>query len=501
MGDRKVRVFSSTLLAAALVTLPGALYAQSLDQGLELFDGEEYAEAAVTFYSAASTDPDPNKRNEALVYLAETLKRMGFWGPASFYFSVILEDGPSNRRYLNAVAQLLEIQEQYHDHIFIADLIDKNFDGAAFAKLTPRSRIDHINYLLGAFSLRKGKERDAEQFLEFVRKESPYFGEARYLLGLTAIRQGEAAEAVEHFEAVVASIEPESGDDEQRRLRQLALLAKARASYTTGNYEDSIELYGEIPRYSEFWFQALYEQAWAHYQEQRFGESLGALESTLSPYFAKRHVPEAFVIQGTSYFTYCQWDRVRRVVEQYKELYGPMKTDLEAYLSVTAEETEFLEDVILDGNGKYSAELAREARRPAWFKDLFFQREHLKWQLAQVDEIGVWNDSRFANDIKEMISDKLAQVEAFAGAFVRQRLQFMAGNLKNFQSQIDILDFELVDAERQWLEQGREILKGRRAQLPRPEIPTDQWQHWSTGSESWKDELGYFQHTLRSECN
>ena len=45
-----------------------------------------------------------------------------------------------------------------------------------------------------------------------------------------------------------------------------------------------------------------------------------------------------------------------------------------------------------------------------------------------------------------------------------------------------------------------EILKGRRARLPRPEIPTDQWQHWGFKKEYWKDELGYIEHSLRSEC-
>jgi hypothetical protein len=62
------------------------------------------------------------------------------------------------------------------------------------------------------------------------------------------------------------------------------------------------------------------------------------------------------------------------------------------------------------------------------------------------------------------------------------------------------LDFEVADAERKWLEQGKEILKGRRARLPRPDIPNDQWQHWKFAREYWRDELGFYRHTIRSEC-
>ncbi|MEO0814784.1 MAG: hypothetical protein AAFY60_18115, partial [Myxococcota bacterium] len=238
-----------------------------------------------------------------------------------------------------------------------------------------------------------------------------------------------------------------------------------------------------------------------HYQERNFGESLGALESVMSPYFAKRHVPEAYVIQGTSYFSYCQWDRVRRSVDRYKQIYEPMKGQLDAYLSSPRDAAQYLDDVIAGGRGQYAEEIAREVRRVGWFTDFYFMFRHLEWQRDALAEIREWRGSRFKEDIGQMIDDKVQNARAFAGAWVRQRLQFHAVNMKNFQNQIDILDFELTDAERQWLEAGREILKGRRAQLPRPEIPTDQWQHWSISKEYWKDELGYYQHTLESECN
>ncbi|MEM6732929.1 MAG: hypothetical protein AAF658_15340, partial [Myxococcota bacterium] len=153
------------------------------------------------------------------------------------------------------------------------------------------------------------------------------------------------------------------------------------------------------------------------------------------------------------------------------------------------------------GAGKYAEEVAREVRRVGWFKDLYFMLQHLEWQKAQLDDIEEWRGSRFVDDMRQMIDDKLRNARNFAGGWVRGQLQFHADNMKNFQNQIDILDFELTDAERQWLERGREILKGRRARLPRPEIPTDQWQHWSIGKEYWKDELGYYEHTLQSECN
>ncbi|MEM6274226.1 MAG: hypothetical protein AAF735_03200 [Myxococcota bacterium] len=485
-----------------VVTLMGVAVeaqARSLDDGVELLEQKDYPNAALIFYDVAATDPDDNRRNEALVYLAKTLQTMKLWGPASFYYQVVLEDGPSNRRFVDALEQLLTIQERYRDHVFVADVIDRHFDGEAFARLQDRARIDQLNFILGEFYLRRGEIDDARRFLATVREQSEFYADATYLLGLIALREDGQQLAGQRFAAArtVASAKPMN--DDTKRLQSLATLAGARAAYGLGRYSEAIALYREIPRYTHFWFQSLYEQAWVHYQEERYGEALGALESVLSPYFENRHVPEAYVIQGTAYFGYCQWDRVRGAVEDYRARFQPMMAELRSYLAGARSIETFFDDAIR--GEAYAPELASEVRRVAWFADFVFALRHLDWQAQRIADTAAWRGSQFGTDIVQMVEDKRRNTRAFAGSWVKQRLEFHAGNLKNFQAQIDILDFEVTDAERQWLEQGREILKGRRARLPRPDIPNDQWQHWSTGSESWKDELGYYRHTLQSECN
>lgn len=470
-----------------------------MDDGVELLERENYPSAALIFYNVAATDPDDNRRNEALVYLAKTLQTMKLWGPASFYYQVVLEDGPSNRRFVDALEQLLVIQKRYRDHVFVADVIDRSFDGEAFARLPDRTRIDQLNFVLGEFYLRRGEIDDARRFLETVREQSEHYADASYLLGLIALRQGEQQRAGELFATARTIADAKPVNDDTQRLWSLATLAGARAAYGLGRYSEAIAHYREIPRYTHFWFQSLYEQGWVHYQEERYGEALGVLESVLSPYFKKRHVPEVYVIQGTAYFGYCQWDRVRRAVEEYRARYEPMMEQLQGYLAEARDTATFFDDAI--GAATYAPELASEVRRVAWFADFVFALRHLDWQAQRIAEIAAWRGSQLAADIVQMVDDKRRNTRAFAGSWVKQRLEFHAGNLKNFQAQIDILDFEVTDAERQWLEQGREILKGRRARLPRPDIPNDQWQHWSIGSEFWKDELGYYQHTLQSECD
>lgn len=489
----------SILLAFVLVGASSAARAQNIDEALKLYQGQEYPEAALAFYDVLANDANPDRRDQAEIYLAESLKKMGFYVPALFYYRDLFQAGAGNRYYLNAVEGLLEVQQQLHDHLYVPSLVNERFDPQAFARLD-RPKIDQINYLIGELSFRQRKNQDAKRFLEYVSESSPYYVKARYLLGILEVRGNNQEGALPHFKAMIAKIPADTTQVELRGLRNLGLLAAGRAAYGLGQYKEASAFYAEVPRFSDEWFNAMYENAWAYFRAEEYGRALGELESITSPYFSKRHVPEAYVIRGTTYFVNCQWDRVRGSVEVYKKTYEPMMKELKAYLEAEREAPEYYLDVVAGGSGKYSVELAREARRSRRFKDFHFMLEHMRWETERLKEVSTLNGSRLAGDIQLVIDEQRANLEAAVGRWVRTQLRNQLANLQNFQNQINILDFELTDAERQWLEQGQEILKGRRARLPRPSIPNDQWQHWSREREFWKDELGYYRHSLRSEC-
>ena len=126
--------------------------------------------------------------------------------------------------------------------------------------------------------------------------------------------------------------------------------------------------------------------------------------------------------------------------------------------------------------------------------------EHIKWESRRVAEISEWSNSRLADDLMAIIEDQLAGLETAVGGWTKNQIASRSASLKQFESQIDLIDLEVSEAEVTWLDAGRETLKGRRARLPRPDIESDQWQHWSFKKEYWKGELGYFQHSIRSEC-
>jgi tetratricopeptide (TPR) repeat protein len=488
------------LLVLASFVVASPAFAQSIDESLKLYKDQKYADAALSLYDVMSHHANADTRDQATIYLAETLRKMQLWSAASVYYEVVFGAGRQNRYYLNAVEGILQIQRRWEDPIFAPVMVNNQLDPDGFGQLDPE-RIAQVNYLIGELAYRRGQLQDAKAFLEYVPAESSYHFKARYMLALVATRlQGGGNEAFEHFKYIVDMIPESTTEPERVRMRNLALVGAARAAYGEGRYLQSAEFYGEVPRFSEHWFTALYESAWAWFQAKRYGRALGQVQSVRAPYFGPRHVPESYVIAATSYIANCQWDRVRREVATYKEVYEPMLPQISAYLAADRPAPQYYKDVTGTGDAGLPLELAREVRRKKRFKDYHFMLEHMTWEMEFAQKEPTWSGSRLGNDVVEFARLRHEELLGVVGAWAKQQLTFLTSMLQNYHNQIQLLDFEVTDAERRWLEQGQEILKGRRARLPRPEIPSDQWQHWSFDREYWKDELGYFQHSIASEC-
>ncbi len=488
------------LTVALSMLLPCFAYASTLEEGLRLFKDEEYEDAALTLYSVLQNDPNPDNRDQAIIYLGETLVRMDLLVPGLFYFQNIFEVGRANRYYLNAIEGLMTVQEKLHDQLLVPTLFDNNLDPKGFGQLDS-GRIAKVNFMIGQLKYRQGKKREAKAYLSAVGSENRFiWAKSKYLLGLLAAKEQRDEDSIAEFQAVLDGIPANSIIEQETRIRNLAQVAIGRQLYGLERYEESAAAYANVPRFSEAWFSSMYEGAWAYYKQENYGRALGELHSVTSPYFTSFFIPEAYVIQGITYFVNCQWDRVRRAVETYKSTYSPVKVSLNEYLGTNKESAKsYYEDVVSLGGG-IPAEVARDVRKSFKFREYHYMLEHMKWESRKVAAVSEWSNSRLADDLMAVIEDNLSGFETLVGNWTKGQIGARLDSLKNFESQIDLIDLEVSEAEVTWLDAGRETLKGRRARLPRPDIESDQWQHWSFRQEYWKGELGYFQHSIRSEC-
>ena len=83
----------------------------------------------------------------------------------------------------------------------------------------------------------------------------------------------------------------------------------------------------------------------------------------------------------------------------------------------------------------------------------------------------------------------------------RARVTEAYKNIQAFGDQAEIIRFETSKAEKELFEAGVDQQKLLSAKpLFRPKMPAENWNYWKFQGEFWRDEIGYYQYTLKRGC-
>jgi tetratricopeptide (TPR) repeat protein len=485
-------------LALLFVSVPAL--AQDIDKAVEAYNDDKYAEAAFLFYDVIQNSNDPDARVKAEYYIAQSLYKAGLYLPAMVYYGDVFNSGRAHPYFLKATEGLLTVAEKIGDDTLIPEVINKGYS-EEFAKLKA-ANLHTINYLIGMITQRRGNYAEAAQFLEAVSEKSPLYTKARYLLAIMNVKTAAEQQAEDYSQAIKYFTEIETKlkdatEDGEKKLYRLALLGKARAYYSQGDWKKSIEYYEKVPRFSDDWYDSMFESGWAYFQNGEFGRALGMVHSIQSPYFDDRYRAESWVLKATTYFQNCHFDRARIALEQFFRLYEPMSEQIKPWLEGDRSDAELVE-IIDKGAQKFPGEIRNQ---------VVFNRRFKKFAAAVAEvekEIRIADsklpEGAFKTYLVELLKDQREQRVALTGKLVRDQLKREDAFLDDFLNQARIIKFETADAERKMLEAGKDITKGPRAKGPRPYVPSARYQYWAFLGEYWIDELGFYEHSIKNEC-
>jgi tetratricopeptide (TPR) repeat protein len=114
---------------------------------------------------------------------------------------------------------------------------------------------------------------------------------------------------------------PPQWQDQVRRINsiyQSVVHSMGRALYSSGRFNEALQVYRWIrPSYAQF-RQVLFERMWAAFRSGRVEEALGAIASQRSAYFSRYLSPEAYLIQTYIYRKLCRNDDVDQVIAEMK---------------------------------------------------------------------------------------------------------------------------------------------------------------------------------------
>jgi len=231
--------------------------------------------AAIDFHQALRGG-EAHEREEAEVFLARALARLGLPAAASAYYLRAVERGPSDPYFARAVEGAVAADAELGGAL--APALEK-VPAETAANLSPETAARlRASLALSAYSA--GRTAEAVGLLERVPAGSPASARAQYLSGLSAQRS-DPEKALRIFRALAALDEDKTSDDAE--VKQLAQLAVGRTLYALRRYREASAAYAAVPRFSRHWTEALFEGAYADLRGGDPGAALGKLHSLRSP--------------------------------------------------------------------------------------------------------------------------------------------------------------------------------------------------------------------------
>lgn len=487
-------------LGLCVTGLAATASAQDIDRAIQAYNEDRHAEAAFLFYDVIQSSSDPDARVKAEYYIAQSLYNGGMYLPAMIYYGDVFNSGRAHPYFLKATEGLLKVAEQINDDTLVPEVINKGYS-EEFAKLKA-ANLHQINYLIGMISQRRGNYQEAQQFLEAVSDKSPLYVKARYLLAIMNVKTAADQQAEDYSAALKYFDEIEkrlanTTDDAEKKLYRLAILGKARAYYSQGDWAKSIEYYEKVPRFSDDWYDSMFESGWAYFQNGEFGKALGMVHSIQSPYFDDRYRAESWVLKATTYFQNCHFDRARVALDQFFRIYEPMSEKLKPWLDGDQTDAEMVA-LIAQGDPKFPSEIRTQITSNRRFNKFLATVQEVERELTLAET--QFPEGAFKAYLTELLKDQRDQRLALTGKLVRDQLRREDAFLDDFLNQARIIKFETADAERKMLEAGKDITKGPRARGPRPYVPDARYQYWAFLGEYWIDELGFYEHSIKNEC-
>lgn len=494
------------LLVALAMLLPAGALAQAetgqMNKALQAYNDGDYDTSAFLLYDLAENAAAEDVRLKSEYYLAQSYFKKGLYNAALRQYAYVMQAGPNHPYYFKAVEGIVNVSEVLREDFITGAMLDREYNDE-FIKLSDEY-LAKINYIVGMVSYRKNKLKSddgAIPFLNLVSADSAYHARARYLLGIIYARTGENEKALAAFEDVLKLKDtPQLVYTDLKEIKELATLGLARTYYGMGRYADAVKYYEEIPRFSEYWDEALFENGWARFQNEDPGGALGSLQALHAPQFAGSFQPESWVLKATVYYFACLYEDSKESLDYFDRIYLPINDQLKGLLD--GEKTnEFYYELLANNSNQLPRSVRNyltSNRRLVQFKKYIDQLEK---ERAAITSATMWRNSRMQQDLLGSLDQSRELAVQITGNFVKRRLEDASAMISGFDLQKDKIKLEIGTAEEALLESGVDQKQHLANQaIYRPKMPGTNWEYWQFQGEFWLDEIGYYQYTLKSGC-
>jgi hypothetical protein len=390
------------------------------------------------------------------------------------------------------VGKALALAEKVGEPGYVAEAVGNNVgirvDGAVR---------NQLSVVAARYNIDKDSWGPALAILMMGDKTAPRFEEIELLRGIALSAQGRHKDAVDPLLAAAAMGIAAKRDEDWMNVVELDV---ARAYYSAGDYGNAIVWYAKIDRASDWWLDAQFERAWAHFRGNDTNGALAMLYNHQSPFFEDLYQPEVDLLRAYSFFVMCKFPEATKAMDAFAAKYEPIKAEL-ASLSVTPEQA--FEDVVAFRAGKPTRippYLLRQYQHEQRLDDAEKVVAQADAELEKAAALGGragalaadfvrgQRDARIraeGNRVLARVDRARAELDSFLSGLEITRLDLLALETKMYEraAATGVLDYG-ANVDR--LKQLRKTKKGFRV--------------WPWQGEYWADELGWYVFSAAPDC-
>jgi tetratricopeptide (TPR) repeat protein len=503
------RISTYALLGALLAAAPAFAEDPPVSEETPELTDEARAEAMAPYIAAISSG-DMDGAAAALLVIIDEPSKSGVHGEAWLAIAGLAAKAELKHAQLHALSMAVQLDGdraagQLEAAVALAEEVGDDgelaaaLNGAISVQMKPKTRAA-VSFLAARWHLRQSNLGEAVGLLYTVTDtSSPYYTDARNLLGVVLTQQGKPQAALEPFQDALARGQAENRGDRWNNVVELNL---GRAFFTAGNWGQAIYHYAQVQRGSEFWPQAQFERAWAHFRADDMTGSLALLMNHESPFFDEWYFAEASLLRAYSLFMMCKFPDAGEAIEDFVKRYTPMKEGLDTTLASLTPEQAF-DDAVAAREG-------RASRLPVgMLGDLRFD-DRLGDAIETLDSLDAELESArgktgpLAERAIQWNEVRSATIKAEQGSRVVVRAEMAQTELKEMLTGIEITRLDILNMEAGMLERaavtgtleyGDPI--GRLRDMKKKQ--KRKW-IWPFQGEYWADELGWYQVDARPDC-
>ena len=307
-----------------------------------------------------------------------------------------------------------------------------------------------IAYLAARHYFQDSQEGMPLGMLRMVDAKSAVFPDAQALNGVVLTQQGRFNDALA---PLITAQQVGRTQDRGSRFDNVLTLNLARSYFAAGNYLRAIEHYAKVERESDFWPQAHFERAWAHFRQGDVKGTVAVLMSHESPFFEDWYFPEADLLRTYSLFMMCKFPDAGTEISKFEQRYTPVKEQLKSGVAALTEQQAW-EEAVAYLNGEthqYPAALLRKFASDERFLAAVASTQKAEDELKRLKNVA---NNPFAAVAMQRLDARKGQLIAEEGARVKAHLGAARDELMDMLSNVQITKLDIMNYETALLEKA-----------------------------------------------